>query len=608
MSSGDVRQADTEQMRDAHRGGRLRRHRCGDPIAASRRTRLRRARASRHASVGPGGTTPIPGADATCRPTSTRISFALNPDWTRTYADQGEIWAYLEATAERRGVLPHVRFSHNVLEARWDGQWSLDRRNRPGFLLEPVPRSPRRGHWPNLAFPTIPGAPDVRRAVVHSARWDPTQPLDGRRVAVLGTGASAVQIVPSIQPRVDHLDVFQRTPGWVLPHPVRDVPRWQRRLFRLFPRSSASSAPSSTSNANWSSSPPSPSTTASARPSNGGCAATCDARSRTPSCGPSSSPTTSSGASGCLPSNEYFPALCQPNVELVTDPIVRIEPEGLLTADGRLHRADVIVYATGFHVSDNPMAANIVGRDGHRLSEAFVGDLPHHLGTTFPHFPNFFMLTGPNTGTGHTSQVFMIECQLAYVIDALMGLPGDDLVIEVLPSVAEESVAELARRFRRTVWASGCSSWYLNEHGRNVAIWPDYTLAFRRRTRRFDDGSYVIGRPLRRGRPRGSAGFSLRADQRVDERHLGVGLLGPPLEGHHRRRCSDLGRVRVDRSSGATGCDRGLVGHRAHAGQPLAGRTGHGGGMGDRLAHRVLPGPVLEHPGVRAGETGSSRC
>ena len=382
-----------------------------------------------------------------------------------------------------------------MLEARRDGRsrWIVET-DRGSYSSQYLIGA--TGSLAEPRVPQIPGLATFAGPVIHSARWDASQSLDGRRVAVIGTGASAVQIVPSIQPWVSHLCVFQRTPGWVLPHPVRDVAAWQRRLYRLLPpvqrlvrgliylQREVILVPAFTKY--------------------DGVRTALERRVRRhlahqvhdPDLRARLEPLYELGCKRVLPSSDYYPALSQPNVELVTEPIARIEIDGVRTEDGRLHPADVIISATGFHVSDNPMAAKVVGRDGHRLSEAFDGDLPHHLGTTFPHFPNFFMLAGPNTGTGHTSQIFMIECQLAYVVDALTGLRGDDLVVEVLPSVAEESVAELGRRFRRTVWSSGCSSWYLNGRGRNVAIWPDYTLAFRRRTRRFDDGSYVIGRSL----------------------------------------------------------------------------------------------------------------
>jgi cation diffusion facilitator CzcD-associated flavoprotein CzcO len=421
------------------------------------------------------------------------FSFALNPDWHRTYADQAEIWAYLEETAERFGVLPHIRFSHQVEEASWDerrGDWVLTTDHGPvraryligatGSLAEP-------------AFPQIPGLARFDGTLMHSARWDGSQSLSGQRVGVIGTGASAIQIVPAIQPEVAQLTVFQRTPGWVLPHPVRDVRPWERRLFRRFPPAQRLLR----ALIYWQREV----VVVSAFTKYDGLRLALErgvrrhlARQvRDPELRDKLTPRYEMGCKRVLPSNDFYPALTKDNAELVTESIARVEPDGILTTDGRLHALDVIVCATGFHVSDNPMGDRIVGRGGRRLAEAFTAGLPSYLGTTFPYFPNFFMLTGPNTGTGHTSQVFMVECQLRYVLDALDFLgPGDDVVAEVLEPVAQSFSDQVQRKMQGTVWASGCASWYQNEAGRNVAMWPDYTTAYRRQIKRFDPTDYLI--------------------------------------------------------------------------------------------------------------------
>jgi cation diffusion facilitator CzcD-associated flavoprotein CzcO len=420
-------------------------------------------------------------------------SFALNPGWHRTYADRDEIWAYLRATAERFGVPAHIRWSHRVLDATWDDAqgWTVttDRGvlhcqylvSATGSLAEP-------------STPAIPGANRFAGTVMHSARWDTSHRFDGQRVAVIGTGASSVQIVPSIQPTVGHLSVFQRTPGWVLAHPVRPIRRFERILFGLFPPVQRLVRAITY----WQREI----VLVSAFTKYDGLRMVLErqvrrhlnAQVQDPELRAKLTPNYQLGCKRALPSSDFYPALTRPNVDLVTEPIARIEPEGILTTDGELHRLDVIIFATGFLVSDNPIAEHIVGREGHRLSEAFTGDLACYLGTTFPHFPNFFMLTGPNTGTGHTSQIFMIESQLNYLLDALDALgDGTDVVAEVLPSVAEAFTDELQAKVKKTVWASGCSSWYLNAHGRNVTMWPDYTFSYRRQTRRFDPSDYVIG-------------------------------------------------------------------------------------------------------------------
>lgn len=426
-------------------------------------------------------------------------SFAPNPDWHRTYADQDEIWSYLRATAERFGVVSHVRFSQAVLDAAWDdsGGWTLTT-DRGVFSCQYLVSA--TGSLAEPKSPPIPGAGRFAGTIMHSARWDTSHSFDGQRVAVIGTGASAVQIVPSVQPAVAHLSVFQRTPGWVLRHPVRPVRNWERSLYRVFPAAQRLLRALTY----WQREV----VVVSAFLRYDGLRAALErqvkrhlaAQVPDPELRAKLTPDYQLGCKRALPSSDFYPALTRRNVDLVTEPIARIEPEGILTTDGELHRFDVIVFATGFHVSDNPIGEHVVGREGHRLSEAFSGDLACYLGTTFPHFPNFFMLTGPNTGTGHTSQIFMVECQLNYVLDALDAL-GDSphAVAEVLPSVAEAFTRELQDKMKKTVWASGCTSWYQNEHGRNVVMWPDYTVAYRRQTRHFDPADYVIGR--RRSEP-----------------------------------------------------------------------------------------------------------
>lgn len=429
-------------------------------------------------------------------------SFAPNPNWERTYASQGEIWAYLRSTADRFGVLPHIRWSHRVIDAIWDDAegWKVETDHgaiRCQYLVAAT------GSLAEPSTPGIPGAVSFAGTLMHSARWDRSHDFAGQRVAVIGTGASSVQIVPSIQPTVEHLTVFQRTPGWVLPHPDRPIKPWERRLFRLFPPVQRLIR----SITYWQREI----VLVSAFTKFDGLRMVLERQVKRhltnqvsdPELREKLAPDYQLGCKRALPSNDFYPALTQPNVDLVTVPIDRIESGGIVTVDGELHPVDAIVFATGFFVTDNPIGDHVSGREGHRLSEAFTGELSSYLGTTFPHFPNFFMLTGPNTGTGHTSQIFMIECQLNYVIDALEALGNrSDTVAEVLPSVADAFTEDVQQRVKQTVWASGCASWYLNKFGRNVTIWPDYTFAYRRQTRHFDPSDYVIGhRSVEAGSP-----------------------------------------------------------------------------------------------------------
>ena len=198
------------------------------------------------------------------------------------------------------------------------------------------------------------------------------------------------------------------------------------------------------------------------------------------------------GCKRILIANDYYPALTQPNVSLVTDPITAVTHDGLVTSDGTERRADTIVLATGFHVTDNPMGPLVHGRAGHRLDEAFGPALPSYLGTTVPYFPNLFVMTGPNTGLGHSSMILMIESQLTYILDALRR--AGDATFEVREEVARAYTDDVQRALPGTVWASGCASWYLDRDGRNGVLWPGFTFTFRRRTRRFDVDDYRFSR------------------------------------------------------------------------------------------------------------------
>jgi cation diffusion facilitator CzcD-associated flavoprotein CzcO len=421
------------------------------------------------------------------------FSFAPNPGWSETYSSQPEIWDYLRRVAADAGLLPRIRWGQDVVDAAWDDaaeQWVItttsDRFTArvlilgTGFLVEP-------------SVPELSGLSAFGGTVFHSARWDHghDDALAGERVAVIGTGASAIQIVPNIQPVVGHLDVYQRTPPWVMPHTTRPLRDWEHRLYERVPLAQRLVR----DGVYWSrellvlgfvkypgllkqaerqarrhlhDQVPDP-----------------DLRARL-------TPHYDLGCKRVVPSNDYYPALTQPNVALVTDPISAVTHDGVVTADGTSRPADTIILATGFHVTDNPMGPRVHGRDGHRLDEAFGPALPSYLGTTVPYFPNMFIMTGPNTGLGHSSMVLMIESQLTYILDALRR--AGDATFEVREDVAQAYTDEIQRALPGTVWASGCASWYLDGHGRNGTLWPGFTFTYRRRTRRFDVDDYRFSR------------------------------------------------------------------------------------------------------------------
>jgi cation diffusion facilitator CzcD-associated flavoprotein CzcO len=380
-----------------------------------------------------------------------------------------------------------------VQNAAWDTatqRWHLDTAGGPltadvmlvgnGPLAEP-------------AVPDLPGLETFEGATFHSATWPDDHDLTGERVAVIGTGASAIQIVPEIQPVVGHMTLFQRTPAWVLPHTNRRISRAERALYRRFPALQRFVR----GFVYWSRE-----LFAGALIRNGkvlhrleqlgakqlDCIDDRELRARlTPDFRP--------GCKRLLLSNDYYPSLQQPNVDVVTEKIVGVTRNTVLTADGAEHPVDTIVFCTGFHVTDNPVADKLRGADGRTLAEHWEDSgAQAYLGATVPDFPNMFLLAGPNTGIGHTSLVVMIEAQLAYVTDALRLMDERGAAsVNVRRPVFRAWSDEIQRKAKNTVWNSGgCASWYLDAEGRNTTIWPDYTFRFRRRTRRFDPASYEL--------------------------------------------------------------------------------------------------------------------
>jgi cation diffusion facilitator CzcD-associated flavoprotein CzcO len=420
------------------------------------------------------------------------FSFAPNPDWTRTYPLQRELQAYLRRCAEGFGLIPHIRFGHEVQRATWveeRGHWELD--TPAGRVTARVLIGGQGGlSEPRLA--DIPGRERFDGPTFHSAQWDHSVDLAGKRVAVLGTGASAIQIVPAIQPEVERLHVFQRTPPWVVPHSDRPVTAIERRLFRRFPALQRRVR----RNVYWLRELLAIPMTR--RP---GMLKLLERRAlahmhsavKDPELRRRLTPAYRIGCKRILPSNRWYPTLVEPNVNVVTEAIAEVRPEGIVAADGTLHECDVIVHATGFHVTDIPFARRVVGRDGRSLHDVWDGSPQAYKGTAVPGFPNMFFLLGPNTGLGHNSIVHMIESQIAYVMDALRKMREESTgVVEVRADAFRQWNDALQRRLPPTVWNSGgCSSWYIDRNGLNTTIWPDFTWRFRRLTRRFDVAAYT---------------------------------------------------------------------------------------------------------------------
>ena len=423
------------------------------------------------------------------------FSFAPNPDWTRSFSAQPEIWDYLKRCAEDFGVLPHIRFDEAVREAAWDEaaqHWRIET-SRGSYTASALVMAP--GALSEPVVPRLRGIENFEGKAFHSARWDHEHDLAGRRVAVVGTGASAIQFVPEIQPRVERLYVFQRTPPWIMPRRDRALGEHKRRLFRRFP--------------------------AAQRAARGAIylfreifllpfrrlrlAGLVERVARRhleravadPVLRAKLTPDYRIGCKRVLISNDYLPALTNPNVEVVTEGIAEVRGRSLVDNSGVEREVDTIIYGTGFRPTDPPLAGHVRGRAGRTLKEVWAGSPRAHAGTTVAGFPNLFILLGPNTGLGHNSVVYMIEAQIEHMLSVLgharrLGASA----VEPRAEAQAAYVAEIEKRMEGTVWvAGGCASWYLDATGRNSTIWPDFTWRFRRRVARLKPEEYVFSFP-----------------------------------------------------------------------------------------------------------------
>ncbi|MFE7423979.1 flavin-containing monooxygenase [Streptomyces sp. NPDC057545] len=435
------------------------------------------------------------------------FSFAPNPTWSRRFAPQEEIERYLKRCVARYGLTPRLRLGCELQRATWDPErlrWDLDTSTGPlsaGLLVM------AQGPLSEPAIPSLPGLEDFTGAAFHSAGWRHDLDLSGKRVGVIGTGASAVQFIPHLQRTAQQVTVFQRTPSWVAPRRDRPVPAWQRRLFRLAPSVQRlargweylvreATLPALLGNRTM------------AALGRREALAHLHRQVKDPELRSKLTPDYALGCKRVLLSDDYYPALVQPNVHVVTDPIASIGPDVVLTTPGggaqaasggaapadTAHPVDVLLFGTGFRVTDASYARRVIGVDGRSLDEIWQGSPQAHLGTTVAGFPNLFLMAGPNTGVGHTSLIYMIESQINYLISALRLMRSRSLgAVEVHAETQQAYNVELRNRMAPTVWAAGgCSGWYQDRTGRVTTIWPAPTWRFRRRTRTIDPEEYVL--------------------------------------------------------------------------------------------------------------------
>ena len=422
------------------------------------------------------------------------FSFERDRSWTRLYPQQAELLAYLKRTAATAGLTPHIRFGSDLSEARFDestATWIL--RLADGAQLRCGVLICAMGPLNKPKYPAIPGREKFAGPSFHSSAWDHSVALRGKHVVVIGTGASAIQFVPQIAPDVATLTLFQRTPPWIIPR--NDTAVGSRRAFarkyvpvyawlvrqaiywtleiralgfvvnpKLLERQER------------------------------GVRAYLERAVLDPVLRAKLTPHYRAGCKRILISDDYFPALTRPNVELVTTALAEIRSHSVVTNDGREIPADVIIYATGFAATDGFAPVRVYGRGGVEIADSWREGMEAYLGTSVAGYPNLFLIIGPNTGLGHNSMVIMMEAQYRYILDAL-ALRARTLApsLEVKREVQDAYNADIQRRMRGTVWATGCSSWYQDARGKNVSLWPGFTFAFRKQTARFDEENYTKG-------------------------------------------------------------------------------------------------------------------
>ncbi|MFC4128686.1 flavin-containing monooxygenase [Nocardia rhizosphaerae] len=419
-------------------------------------------------------------------------SFALSGDWTHSFSTQPQIQRYLHEVVERFGIGASIRLGCEVTEARWNTEtcrWDI-RAGGDAYTADVLVSAAGPLSAPKL--PEIKGISTFGGALFHSARWDHEVDLTGKRVAVVGTGASAIQIVPAIAATVGGLQLYQRSAPWVLPRFGHRYTLPERLLYRRVPAARRLARAGvywlRESFVLWQAKFPALAGffAAGARLKLWWVVRDRELRRKLV-------PGYRLGCKRMLVSNEYYPALTRDNVEVITDGIGEITADSIIGVDGTERAVDVIVLATGFRISDSPVYELISGRDGRTLSEVFDTEGPEvYKGTTVAGFPNMFLMIGPNSALSYTSAVFTIESQINYIRDALATMRAEGLrTVEVGAAAQADYNRKLRADFGGTVWNGGdCTSWFVDEQGRQSRLWPDFSFRFHRLLRRFDVDAY----------------------------------------------------------------------------------------------------------------------
>lgn len=418
-------------------------------------------------------------------------SFEPNPKWPEAYSRQEDIKEYIEHCADKYELRKNIRFSTKVIDASFDqqeGHWVI--KASDGSITHARVFVPATGALSHPKYPDIKGLKSFKGQSVHAARWDDELDLKGKKVAVIGTGASAIQVVPGVADDVAELQVFQRSAAWVLPrknkiYTEKDHLRWAKypwlqKASRLgiywlmesalpalmwYPKMLKMGEKLHKAGLNKAIKDP-------------------DLRAKL-------TPDYRIGCKRTLVSDDYFPTFARPHVHLVTEGIEKVMAKGIKTADGELHEVDVIIYASGYEIGEPAYPYEIKGKDGISLKDYWGGQRKAYYGMNVSHFPNLLTIMGPNSGPGHTSVLIYQEAQYNYIANYTEYLLKNDLkYLDVKEQVQNKQFESFQKRMKNSSWLSGCSSWYLNEDGTNSTMWPGFSFEYVLRTRKLKRGVY----------------------------------------------------------------------------------------------------------------------
>ncbi len=420
------------------------------------------------------------------------FSFEQNPGWSRAYSPQPEIWRYMRDVAAKYDLHRFIRFGQEMTGARWDAdenRWHVASKSGEEFVAPALVAGVGALHLPQI--PALPGIERFKGRAFHSAQWEHDYDLEGKRVAVVGTGASAIQFVPRIAKDVAELTLFQRTPPWIMPKPDREMPEPLRKAFASVPLLQRAFR----NVLYWG-------LEARAIGFNGQpwvmkigqriAKRNIFKSVKDPELRRKLTPDYTMGCKRVLVSNDYYPALARENVDVVTEGVKEVREHSVVDGAGVEHEVDAIIYGTGFHVTDAFDDLEIIGRDGRNLGKEWsVEGMRTYQGITVSGFPNLFFLLGPNTGLGHNSVVFMIEAQISYVAQALRL--GQGKALDPRPEAQERFNGEIQRKLAKGIWTQGgCKSWYLDAKGVNRTIWPGFTWRYWLDTRKVRREDYDL--------------------------------------------------------------------------------------------------------------------